>query len=240
MTIDPDDHFAFMGSCFLSKQIEHSQAVIRVGKHPDGFLIARCMLEGMWHLKWTARDPQVRAERWKAFAYIRDWRLWQERSVRGLTTDPEVERSIASGIARYGDEFVKPSARKATREGRSLPDPYEKSWSGRQVRQLAEEVGDLDLYLSAYSDFSERHHWDPAGVASGVSLSGATLVYNGASVAAQAGAAAVAFQCLFSSAHLLNQHFARGRDAELLELFDRYVSLGSMRSPDTAPRPPVA
>jgi hypothetical protein len=240
MTINPDDHFAFLGSCFLSKQIEHAAAVIRLGKHPDGFLVARCMLEGLWQLKWAAKDPQVRAERWKAFAYIHDWRLLQERSARGSATDPEIASAIASGLTKYGEQFVTPSARKAKLEGRELPDPYEKSWSGWQVRQLAEDAGDIDLYLSAYSDFSERHHWDPAGVASGVSLSGATLVYNGTSTAAKIGAAAVAFQCLFSSAHLLNRHFARQKDAELMDLFDLYISVGKTGASDMAPQPPTA
>ena len=195
------DHFLFMGLIFLGKQIEHAQAIELLGNHPDSELVARSMLEGMWQLKWASLDPEARPLRWRTYSIVLDWRELCDRDAAGIPVDDTTRVEIAQGISEHGGKFMTPRAIAARTDGAMLPaDPYVGNWSGKQMRQIAEEIGDHALYKTPYSDFSERHHWDPAGLARGIQVKDGTIGYNAISPVSRAGALAVAFQSLYESA----------------------------------------
>ena len=226
LPLPEDDHFAFMASCFLAKQLEHATAVLRLGEHPDGWLVARCMLEGMWQLKWAALERDTRPERWRRFAHVHDWRLLRERDEQGVFTDEPTRERIHASIKEHGEQFLSKRSRDEIAEGKVPAEPYEKTWYGVQIRQIAEKVGDLDLYLTAYNDFSERQHWDVAGVARGIRVEGTSITYNASSPSALVIATAIAFQCLAMSALLIDSTFDRGFREVLLKIVQAHIQDG--------------
>ncbi|MDQ6831264.1 MAG: DUF5677 domain-containing protein [Gemmatimonadota bacterium] len=168
-----NDHFAFMGLTFHAKQLEHARAVIILGKHPDVALIVRSMLEGWWQLKWAYGDPQARAETWRAFSIIYDWRSLQDARGAGLDVPAERQQRTEARLGEVRERFLTPKARRAISLNAAMPsDPFLSTWHGIQIRQLVEKIGELASYGGPYDEFSDRHHWAPAGVGQGVHLEG--------------------------------------------------------------------
>jgi hypothetical protein len=48
-----DDHLAFMGLCFLNKQIDHTKSILALIPNRDVILISRSMIEGLCQLLWA-------------------------------------------------------------------------------------------------------------------------------------------------------------------------------------------
>jgi hypothetical protein len=70
-----DDNFGFMALCFASKQVDHMRSILALNGSRDVWLIARSMLEGRNQILWAVRDPDVRAQRWRAFALEGVWKF---------------------------------------------------------------------------------------------------------------------------------------------------------------------
>ena len=220
-----DDHFAFMGVLFHAKQLEHADGVLRLGDHPDASLIARSMMEGLWQLKWAAQAPSERAEQWRAFSIIYDWRILQEKIA---TNSPELtderKRRIEGRLDEVHDTFITRSALKLAGKGEAPPsDPYQRTWSGQTARSLAEATGGIALYTGPYSTFSDRHHWSPAGLGYGIQQDGTKLFYDGKAPSTEATALSVAFECLWECSIVLAEHLGTGYDDRLMDLADVYT-----------------
>lgn len=225
----PDDHFAFMALFFHAKQLEHTAAVLALDEaagHPDATLVARSMLEGMWQLQWADQDREPRAHRWRAFSTVYDWRTLTARTAAGEAVAPDREARVLARLAPVREFFLTDAARKAARLGRPEPaDPYTATWSGRTVRQLAEATGNLLLYATVYAQFSERHHWDPAGVAAGVQQDAHRLAYDASSPPLRATALSVAFQCLHETTRILDAALALGHADAIAAAESAFVRL---------------
>jgi hypothetical protein len=220
-----DDDFAFMALFFQAKQIEHTDGVLKLESHADTELIARSMLEGLWLLKWAYKEPAARALRWRYFAWIHDWRVLRDRDAAGRATEVSVRAAIEEAVKAYGPTFYTSKAKHAVSQKQPLPDdPFVTNWAGIQIRQIAEAVGDLDLYVSAYDDFSNRHHWDPAGIAQGVQQTGDVLDYDASSPNSEAGGLAVAYQCLFGVCSIVNEYFNLNQNDKLTALLTAYLA----------------
>jgi hypothetical protein len=221
----PDDHFAFMALTFHAKQIEHAKAVIVLNRHPDATLIVRSMLEGWWQLKWAYDDPQARAEQWRAFSVIYDWRSVRNARAAGLAVPQEREERTARRVNEVRGRFLSAKARRAISEKKEPPaDPFQNTWHGMQIRQLVERVGELALYAGPYEDFSDRHHWSPAGVGQGLHIDGQAIRYDAQDAPRTARALDIAFHCLYQSAVILNDHLVLGFGDRLRTLGDLYTS----------------
>jgi hypothetical protein len=221
----PDDHFAFMGLTFHAKQLEHAKGVIVLNNHPDVALIVRSMLEGWWQLKWAHGDPQPRAEKWRAFSIIYDWRSIQDAKAAGIEVPQEREERTNSRLNGVRDEFLTGKARRARSEKNKLPaDPFQATWHGMQIRQLVDEIGELRLYAGPYDEFSDRHHWAPAGIGQGIRVDGKVIRYDARDAPSTARALDVAFHCLYQSALLVNEHLALGFQDRLHALAERYIA----------------
>ncbi|HVZ49165.1 MAG TPA: DUF5677 domain-containing protein [Gemmatimonadaceae bacterium] len=192
---------------FLSKQLQHAQALVRLAEHPDSSLVVRSMLEGLCLLKWTAQEP-TRALRWRQYAAILDVRT--ARAMGGATAD-ESSQIVALALERVsalGDEFLSEKALKARDEGRPAPtDPWVTRWYRPQLRQIFEAVQAEALYEGPYQSMSEWHHWSPGGLAQGMRRDGDALSFDARSRTVQAGSLASAFQCVAATALLVGEHF---------------------------------
>lgn len=221
-----DDHFAFMGLFFHAKQLEHAAGVLLLGQHPDSSLVARSMMEGMWQLKWASQDRQARAHRWRAFAIIYDWRVLREKLAAG-SPEVTVERRqrIEGRLPEVHEQFLSPRARRNRDKAMPLPtDPYQTTWSGLRVRELAEATDGLVLYAGPYEDFSDRHHWSPASIGFGIRQQGARLYYEGITPTTEATVLSISFQCLMECSLVLTDYLKTDYEDSLMDLVGQYLN----------------
>lgn len=220
-----DDHFGFMALCFLSKQTSHTRSILTLGEAKDVGLIARSMLEGLCQLLWAANDPHTRALRWRAFAWVHDWRTMQTQIAAGESVNAEQGTAIEEALRHYGDQFLTRRARAARQGGeRELDDPYCSNWTGHSVRQIFDWVKGERLYARLYKPFSDWHHWSPSGLATAVSSRQGGVVYSSTSVADAATALATAFQCLLRTIDLADGYLGLGFAPRVAELRRNYIT----------------
>mgnify|MGYP005840280711 CR=1 FL=1 len=221
-----DDHFAFMALCFLCKQIEHTKSILALIPSRDVILIARSMMEGLAQLLWAAREPDVLPLRWRAFAWVHDWRVMQAKIKAGEPVDPELSVAIESALQKYGDQFLTSKAQKAQKKGASLPpDPYHKDWrTGYKPQDIFASVGGEDLYNKLYKSFSDWQHWSAAGLGKAITRQGDRIIYSATSSTDAATALAVAFQCLLQTVKLVVDHLGIELTSETSELRDGYIA----------------
>jgi hypothetical protein len=220
-----DDHFGFMGLCFLSRQIDHLQCMIILVPHRDMMLIARSMIEGLCMVKWASLSGHNRPLMWRTFGYVHDWRILALKVAAGEVIDPDQQTRIESGLAKYGHLLYTRAARSAIREGRELPnDPYHRHWTcGTQIKQICESVGGRDLHGKIYSTYSDWHHWGTSTMAESLSFSEDRVLHESSSMSKSAMALVTGFQCLIETVEVINQHLDLGRESEITAIHDEFV-----------------
>jgi len=173
LRIDYGDHFGFMCTFFLSKQLIHTKSVLMLvdsGQFSDSTAIARMMIDGTISLRWASKNPGKRALDWRSFVLISDFRLMLREKRRTEFVDPSNERELRGRLEKECQQFLTKKARKALQKGETLPeDPYRNKWtlddSGKsaQIEDLFVEVGEQLLYR-LYSDMSDWVHWNVRGI----------------------------------------------------------------------------
>lgn len=228
--------FAFLVAFFLWKQLDHADAILRLGVHRDADLIARSMIEGLCQLKWAAQDPDERGDRWRRFTWVHDWRLLQKKVRAGVPVSARLRRRIEEGVAKHAADFLK--KRKKTGSGRppgpnaSTTDPYVTHWSRTSVNALCSAVQARPLYEWAYAQFSDWHHWSPGGFVRATRRSGNRITFTEPNEEDALPTYVVAFQCLFETLDVANKTLDLGLDAELRRSHDAYLrDLDPARSP---------
>lgn len=219
-----DDHFGFMALCFLFKQIDHMKSILLLKGARDVELIARSMLEGMCQLLWAANNPNSRAQ-WRTFAWIHDWRTMNAQIAAGEPVDPKKRSSIEEAIRQYGNQFLKPSAKKALKRGEPLPDnPYYDNWTGHSAREIFDSIkGGEILYQKLYKPFSDWHHWSPAGLGYAITREHNWVIYSRVSAADFATALATGFQCLLQTIEVVDEHFGLGITSRIAKIKNGYL-----------------
>lgn len=215
-----EDHLSFMALCFLSKQIDHLGSIVALIPSRDAILVARSMIEGLCQLLWAAQDPATRPWQWRAFAWVHDWRVMQEKMAHSEPVDPERRTAIEDALRQYGDQFLTKKAKAAQSRGAPLPrDPYYDNWRcGHQMRQICEAVRGEDLYQKVYEPFSAWHHWAVDGMGQAIERQGNRVVYSSLSPVDSASALAGGFQCLWQTVELTDRHLGMGQAAKLSAL----------------------
>jgi hypothetical protein len=219
---------------FAWKQEDHAEAILALAKHRDVQLVARSMVEGLCQLKWVANDPEPRAQRWRLFGWVHDWRLMQRDFRAGRPVPPEKQAEIERGIREHGPMFERKDADKRRKRGR---DPYVSHWSGATVAALCDSVNGKKLYEWAYAPFSDWHHWSPGGLATAFKTSGNKISFPPPSAQNVLGSFVVAFQCLFETLEVANNTFKLGFDVDLETIREQY--LRDLTSNPDAPDPRV-
>lgn len=229
INIGRNNHLRFMLVSYAIKQIEHSRSLLRLAPSVDTTLIARSMLEGLMQLLWAMKQPRRQPLMWRAFAFVLDGRLIQSQRAQGLNIDPKVEHHVRLGLRCYGKWFLTKEARRSASAGKPLPaDPYTKNWYGERETDIFQNVGGQVLLESAYSPFSEWHHWRPGAFGRLMSFDEQTSTFAMSAVDPNQVAMALTtgFQCLWQTMRLLNSRCRLGIGRDLVELRRRQLSLG--------------
>lgn len=219
-----DDHFAFMCACFLARQFAHGQSVLDLREKLDSELIARSMLEGLCQLLWAASEAPKRAERWRAYSLIHDWRLLQQKESAGEVVDPQFKQGLLQRLTDYESLFLTRRAKQAKKEGAQLPsDPFQKNWyGGGTIQQLFEAVKGQLLYEMPYSLFSAWQHWSLGSIERTLERNGNHIQFSAAEPSAVG--LAVAVQCLLQTAQVANAPLGLGLEDQLQEFQSRYIA----------------
>lgn len=222
-----DTDLAFMALAFAARQGEHARSVVRLGNAVDAVLVTRSMFEGLCQLLWAAQVPDDRPLRWRAFAYVRDWRTLQRKIKAGEAVPSEERTKIESALKAYEHLFLTARARDAEACGKLLPaDPYVREWHGLTAKDIFAAVRGEVIHAELYRRFSDWHHWDIAGFAPLLRLDeGGHVVQKGHDPALTATALASAFQCVWQTLKALDEIVSLGIGAELQLLHDEYVTV---------------
>ena len=220
---DQNNHLLFLALTFTAKQAEHAKSVLTLGESPDATLITRSMLEGLNQLLWAAQEPDDRPLRWRAFAYVRDWRTMKAQDAAGDIVPADRRKQIQEGLRQFGNLFLSPRARKAQSTGRPLPDdPYDKNWYHAKEKEIFSAVGGEVAYQKLYGPASEWHHWRVGGLGPMLTFDKQTQTFtwtinNRREITA--GALATAFMCLWQTLSTLEDVAQRGIRVKLNRLY---------------------
>ena len=230
-----DDHLGFMATLFLRKQVEHLRSIHALLPRKDVVLVARSMVEGLCQLLWAQQKPE-RAWRWRAFAYVHDWRLQNLRARQGIRPDPARRDKIEDALRELGDSFLTKKAKRAKDSGCDLPeDPYQKHWRvDFNLLEFCKEHDVERLYTEAYDPFSDWHHWGVDGLGAAIQRVEGQIVYKPDSLNDCAVSLTAAFQCLFQTVQVADKWFHLGMGKELMDL-----RAGFLEYHRTAPQEPL-
>lgn len=224
---EENDNMGLMALVFLSKQMEHLLSIIILvdeGQGRDAEIIVRSMYEGLVQLKWAIQDAKERALRWRSYIWIAVWRRIKEQRKNGKKVKSELYKEILEAIKEYGEQFYTRKARNRLQKGKPLPDdPYQKSWIGKPLKQIAKKVKGEQLYKDLYKPISEWSHWDPIGLGRAVKIKGDDTEFYAPSYASFYNSLALGFQCLHETAEIVNNHFERGLDKKIQGIKDKYI-----------------
>lgn len=224
--VSEDDHFAVMALCFQGKQVEHSLALEALVPRKDSILIARTMVEGMCQLLWAARDMPERAQRWREFALVEDFREWKRRLKKGQAPSPEKEKELDQRLAEASPLLLKKQNKPVQGQTRASADPFHPNWrAGRSIADIFKEVEGDDLHEFLYGPYSSWAHWGPSAFSDRFRRSEGRIGYDfseGSPVFA-AQAMVVGFQALYQTTFVAALHLGLGYAREVEAIRDRFV-----------------
>lgn len=177
---------------------------------------------------WAAEEPDDRASRWRAFAYVRDWRTLQRKIGAGVDVSSEERTKIENALHPYEHLFFTKEARDAKAQGRPLPaNPFVRDWHGRTGKDIFDAVEGQVVHSELYRPFSEWHHWDIARFAPLLQFDdhGNGFRMKGHNPALTATGLASAFQCLWQTLKRLDEIVSVGISTELDRLYDKHVAI---------------
>ncbi len=220
-------NLTFMALAFAARQGEHARNVMRLQRTADTVLITRSMFEGLCQLLWAAQAPNERPWRWRAFAYVEDWRTLQRKLKAGESVSSDERDKVENGVKPYEDLFLNAKGRIAKAQGKPLPaNPYVPHWHGTTIKDIFSEVEGEIIHVELYRRFSDWHHWDIAGFAPLLRFDPAHgFSMKGSDERLTATALASAFQCLWQTLKALDEIVVLGIGSELEWLRNSYVTI---------------
>lgn len=223
-SVDDNDHLGFMSLCFLSKQVDHMQAVLHLLPHPDVQLISRAMIEGLNQLLWCFNKSE-RAFQWRGYSWISDWRLSMEIESKRNKVPSDHKEDIDTFISEHGELYkINKYKNKAIPEG---VDPFHKNWRcGKSLKQIAEDVQGEALYKSLYAPYSGWQHWDAPSIGQMITRDDGGILYGSCENHEYlCSSLSVAFQCLYQLMELNSAHHKLGIEKKLSSIREKYMKL---------------
>ncbi len=155
------------------------------------------MIEGMCQLFWADKDTG-RAIQWRAFAWVNNWRLMEEK--KGEMIPAKKRNEINFQMKKYEDIFTKPKYKKLNSEGKAIAtDPYYENWRcGVSIKSICDDVGASQLYDKLYGPFSDWQHWGAGAFGLMLETSDEKITYRGQPSDSNS-SLAVGFQCLIQT-----------------------------------------
>ena len=232
--VDDNDHLGFMSLCFLSKQTDHVDAILKLYPHHDIQLISRTMIEGLTQLLWCFKYPK-KALQWRAFAWVSDWRLSKSIIANGQNVPDEDIKAIEKSMKVYGDIFKK-------KKNLSDSDPYHSNWKcGKSLKDVSSEVEGDSLYKMLYSPFSDWQHWGVTSMGAMIKRKENSISYGGNNPKTQLCAPlAVAFQCLYQVLKLVDEHHNVDISEQLDRVYAKHIKYHKSTQPEIEAQPTVA
>ncbi|MGA9098628.1 MAG: DUF5677 domain-containing protein [Methanotrichaceae archaeon] len=224
---DEYDHFAFMASNFVCKQLTHLRSVLKLvdaEQYMDALSIARAMAEGFAILLWAKGEPIERPLNWRAFVCID-----QFRHDYGLPIYSEHKEYLDIMLDKFCRKYLKPEF-KDKPQIEIVPDNYRSSWKWDDdnenkfvkvnVEKIFEETGLKDLHEGLYDPASGWIHWDSFSMRETVERkSDGSKVCGNEPKYVGAWAIASGFHALFGTASLLDEYLKLGYPDQLIELY---------------------
>lgn len=221
------NHLAFMSLCFLSKQVEYLKSIcilIDADQCKDAVFIVRNMIEGMSLLFWAAQDKFTRPLLWRSYALVEDFRLMKHREWMGEKIEAPVKAALLERLKVYGPQFYTEKARKALQNNLPLPeDPYRRSWTGKKIWEICEEINGQLLYKQIYQDVSSWMHWSPSSVGAYIFRKKNHVVYVNIATDKAAMALSSGFLALIETAAVADSHLSLGFTDRLATLRKTYM-----------------
>ena len=143
-----ENHLGFRALCFLFKQVDHARSVTLLIPSRDAVLIARSMIEGLVQLLWAESSPDVLPLKWRAFAWVHDWRILREKARKGEAVDEDRRIKIEEALLELGEQFLKKKEKSARDSGGTMSDdPYHDNWrTGYGIKYICKAVEGEDMY----------------------------------------------------------------------------------------------
>ncbi len=214
---DDNDHFGLMALCFIERQRYHLRSVLKLIENDteqDAQVIARIMLEGMCTLKWAENNKETVPIKWRAFAWVEDFRLIKRQEKAGIKVDPLKKETVRSYLEEYGHLFERENRK--YKGNTPDEDPYSKFWYGdTKVKSIFNSVAPSNYYES-YDEASKWVHWTVKSVGYAFNPKVYGLYFDLKSISTVANALNIAFAALFQTLEILSNHFGIP-DALILE-----------------------
>ena len=185
-----------------------TEALLMLEPRRDAGLIARTMIDGLYQLLWTTHQPEVRAQRWRTFSIIYDWRLIQGRLKEGIPVEDEIIKQNELALKTFGHIHLlkKPKA--------GSVDPYHRKWSGTTLSEMANVAG-REMYDGPYSELSDWEHWGVAGIGESISRKDGHLTVDSNTWRGTMLALLALFMCVIQTLQVVDLHCSLGLTEKL-------------------------
>ncbi|CAN5822466.1 hypothetical protein BH24DEI2_BH24DEI2_20630 [soil metagenome] len=151
----------------MQSHLQSILALIETQNYRDADLIARVMIEGIAYLRWAAEKPEIRAYRWRAFAWLVDLKNLQQQDCLGENVDLEYKQRVLEKIDKHEQILLKPKYLDI--DEKDIPsDPekrYIKDWfvnelgEKAKLKDIVESTSVSEALWSIYERTSDRVHW---------------------------------------------------------------------------------
>ncbi|MGB3477925.1 MAG: DUF5677 domain-containing protein [bacterium] len=222
--IKGQDDFAFMGLCFLNRQIKQSEVILKLidkGYDMDAQLINRSQMEGLVFFLWTANDRSKRALRWRTFGYIEEWRSIQRKIKIKKQYNKKRLTYLKRKLSEYGNIHLKKKAKSKA----GIKDPYARYWYGElKIFDIMKDLDGEQLYDVIYRRYSAWHHWNPLPFEEVLISKDDKIYYSHSSDPTSATILAHGFQCLWRTTQIVNNHLNLNFDKKLNDINSEFIS----------------
>lgn len=177
-----------MLTCFAVKQLEHARSVLSLNHTSDAGLIARSVLEGTAILTFVSSDSVLRDERalrWMEFDAVRTFSEARQRAEIEAANDGSEKweqrradtlaqlEAAKKELAKVGEKFWTPKAKRAAKEGKPLPDdPFVANWHDLSSIKRNSITSRPFAALFMWEVFSQMHHFEARMFARSISVRG--------------------------------------------------------------------
>jgi hypothetical protein len=210
-----DDDFGFMAMQFLYKQIQHAEALLMLEPRRDAGLIARTMIDGLYQLLWTTHEPETRAQLWRSFSIIHDWRLIQGRLKEGIPVEDTIIKQNELSLKTFGHIHLL----QKTKTGSA--DPYHRKWSGTNLSEMANVVG-REMYDGPYGELSDWEHWGVSGIGESISRKDSHLTVDSNTWRGTMLALLGLFMCVVQTLQVVDLHFSLKLTEKLEQMINTF------------------
>jgi hypothetical protein len=216
LSIREDDDFGFMAVLFLYKQMQHAESVLLLVPRIDAGLIARAMIEGFYQICWAFRSPKERAERFRTFAFVHDWRLVQARLKEGIPVENDIVMKVNAAVAKFGALHRRNHPKQGV-------DPYHRDWrGGATLADMANAVG-RELYDGPYAELSDWEHWGVSTIGASITRDEYRATVSSESTRIAGASLLAAFQCLIQTLEIVDAHLSLGNSNEIQSAVKSFI-----------------